>query len=105
MVSRYHLSSEYVVRSSPSRADITDGHGADVVYDPVGMIRPSLKCIAWNGRLIVIGFAAGDIEKIAMNLVLLKQCTIMGELRCCAYFGDRVRLTLLPRCQVSSGVD
>ena len=42
----------------------TDGHGADVVYDPVGMIVPSLKCIAWNGRLVVVGFAAGSIEKV-----------------------------------------
>lgn len=43
---------------------ITGGHGADVVYDPVGMIVPSLKCIAWNGRLLVVGFAAGSIEKV-----------------------------------------
>lgn len=44
---------------------ITQGHGADVVYDPVGMIVPSLKCIAWNGRLIIVGFAAGSIEKVS----------------------------------------
>ncbi|CEH16343.1 Zinc-binding oxidoreductase [Ceraceosorus bombacis] len=58
--------------------EITDSHGVDVVYDPVGMILPSLKVIAWNGRLVVIGFAAGDIEKVPMNLPLLKQCSIMG---------------------------
>lgn len=45
--------------------EITKGHGADVVYDPVGMIIPSFKCIAWNGRLIVVGFAGGDIEKVS----------------------------------------
>ncbi|CAJ0831296.1 14980_t:CDS:2 [Entrophospora sp. SA101] len=57
---------------------ITNGHGVDVVYDPVGMIQPSIKCIAWNGRLVVIGFAAGNIEKIPMNLVLLKNISLTG---------------------------
>ncbi|SNX81346.1 related to quinone reductase [Melanopsichium pennsylvanicum] len=57
---------------------ITEGYGADVVYDPVGMIVPSLKVIAWNGRIIVVGFAAGTIEKIPANLVLLKNCAITG---------------------------
>ncbi|GAA5996026.1 NADPH:quinone oxidoreductase family protein [Rhodotorula paludigena] len=57
---------------------ITGGHGADVVYDPVGMIVPSLKCIAWNGRLLVVGFAAGSIEKIPANLLLLKNVAAVG---------------------------
>jgi NADPH2:quinone reductase len=52
--------------------------GVDVVYDPVGMIEPSLKCVAWNARLLVIGFAGGDIEKIALNRVLLKNVSIVG---------------------------
>ncbi|KAJ9107061.1 hypothetical protein QFC19_002931 [Naganishia cerealis] len=43
---------------------ITDGKGADIVYDPVGLLVPSLKCIAWKGRLLVVGFAAGQIEKV-----------------------------------------
>lgn len=43
---------------------ITSGQGVDVVYDPVGMIVPSLKCVAWNARLVVVGFAAGTIEKV-----------------------------------------
>ncbi|KAI9817221.1 MAG: hypothetical protein M1827_001334 [Pycnora praestabilis] len=55
-----------------------NGRGVDIVYDPVGMINPSIKCIAWNGRLLVIGFAAGDIEKVAMNRVLLKNISIVG---------------------------
>jgi NADPH2:quinone reductase len=38
----------------------------------------TVQCIAWNGRILVIGFAAGDIEKVPANLVLLKQCTLMG---------------------------
>ncbi|KAI9705982.1 MAG: hypothetical protein M1836_005388 [Candelina mexicana] len=54
------------------------GRGVDIVFDPVGMIAPSIKCIAWNGRLLVIGFAAGEIEKIAMNRVLLKNISIVG---------------------------
>ncbi|GAA5900906.1 hypothetical protein JCM6882_005974 [Rhodosporidiobolus microsporus] len=57
---------------------ITGGHGADVVYDPVGLIVPSLKCIAWNGRLVIVGFAAGAIEKIPANLLLLKNVAAMG---------------------------
>jgi len=52
--------------------------GVDIVYDPVGMIESSLKCVAWNARLLVIGFAGGDIEKIAMNRVLLKNVSIVG---------------------------
>ena len=52
--------------------------GVDVVYDPVGMIDKSIKVIAWNGRLVVVGFAAGSIEKIAMNKVLLKNISIVG---------------------------
>jgi len=52
--------------------------GVDIVYDPVGMIEPSLKCVAWNARLLVIGFAAGRIEKLALNRVLLKNVSVMG---------------------------
>lgn len=52
--------------------------GVDIVYDPVGMIDASLKCVAWNARLLVIGFAAGKIEKVALNRVLLKNVSIVG---------------------------
>jgi NADPH2:quinone reductase len=54
------------------------GRGVDIVYDPVGLIAQSMKCTAWNGRLLVIGFAAGDIEKLATNRVLLKNVSIVG---------------------------
>lgn len=57
---------------------ITNGHGADVIYDPVGLIKDALKCIAWKGRALVIGFAAGTIEKIPMNLILLKNVSVVG---------------------------
>lgn len=49
-----------------------------VVFDPVGMILPSLKCVAWNARIVVVGFAAGSIEKIPANLLLLKQVSVTG---------------------------
>ncbi|KAJ5731016.1 uncharacterized protein N7483_005524 [Penicillium malachiteum] len=52
--------------------------GVDIVYDPVGMIETSLKCVAWNARLLVIGFAAGKIEKVALNRVLLKNVSLVG---------------------------
>lgn len=57
---------------------ITGGHGCDVIYDPVGMLVPSLKVAAWNSRLVVVGFAAGTIEKIPANLILLKNCSVVG---------------------------
>ncbi|KIM91821.1 hypothetical protein PILCRDRAFT_809785 [Piloderma croceum F 1598] len=57
---------------------ITGGKGVDVVYDPVGLIADCLKCIAWKGRALVIGFAAGKIEKLPLNLVLLKNISIVG---------------------------
>lgn len=57
---------------------ITGGHGVDVVYDPVGLLIPSLKCVAWNARLLVIGFAGGTIEKVPANLVLLKNVSVVG---------------------------
>ncbi|KAI1859704.1 uncharacterized protein JN550_011899 [Neoarthrinium moseri] len=54
------------------------GRGVDIVYDPVGMVDKSTKCIAWNGRILVVGFAAGTIEKVAMNKVLLKNISLVG---------------------------
>ncbi|KAJ6625624.1 hypothetical protein B0H10DRAFT_1782956 [Mycena sp. CBHHK59/15] len=58
---------------------ITDGKGADVIYDPVLiLLSDCLKCIAWKGRALVVGFAAGTIEKVPMNLVLLKNISLVG---------------------------
>lgn len=54
------------------------GRGVDIVYDPVGLVAESMKCTAWNGRILVVGFAAGAIEKVAMNRVLLKNVSIVG---------------------------
>ncbi len=54
--------------------------GVDVIYDPVGgpLAEPALRSMAWKGRYLVIGFAAGDIPKLPLNLVLLKGCDIVG---------------------------
>ncbi|KAJ3305178.1 hypothetical protein HDV03_001940 [Kappamyces sp. JEL0829] len=57
---------------------VTKGKGCDVIYDPVGMVDKSLKVVAWNGRILIVGFAAGQIEKIAMNKALLKQASLIG---------------------------
>jgi NADPH2:quinone reductase len=58
----------------------TGGRGADVIYDPVGgdVFDRSLKCIAWNGRLLVIGFASGRIPEVKLNRVLLKNIALIG---------------------------
>lgn len=60
--------------------ELTDGNGVDVIYDAVGgkYSEPALRAIAWKGRHLVIGFAAGDIPKIPLNLTLLKGCQIVG---------------------------
>jgi len=67
---------------------LTEGKGADVIYDPVGgpYTEPALRSIAWRGRLLVVGFAAGDIPKIPLNLTLLKGCSIVG-----VYWGEFTR--------------
>jgi NADPH2:quinone reductase len=59
---------------------ITGGKGIDVVYDPVGgaLAEPSVRSLAWLGRYLVIGFAAGDIPRIPINLLLLKSSSLIG---------------------------
>jgi NADPH:quinone reductase len=60
--------------------DVTGGRGADVVYDPVGgdAFRRSTKCIAFEGRILVVGFASGDIPSAALNHALVKNYSIVG---------------------------
>jgi NADPH2:quinone reductase len=62
--------------------EITAGHGADTIYDPVGgdIFDLSTKCLASEGRILIIGFAAGRIPSIALNRVLLKNISIVGVL-------------------------
>lgn len=67
---------------------LTGGKGADVVYDPVGgkYSEIALRATAWRGRFLVVGFAAGEIPKIPLNLALLKERAILG-----VFWGDAVR--------------
>ncbi|HVZ45779.1 MAG TPA: NADPH:quinone oxidoreductase family protein [Ramlibacter sp.] len=60
--------------------NLTGGHGADVVFDPVGgdAFDESLRCIAWAGRILVFGFASGRIPQVPANHVLVKGCDIVG---------------------------
>jgi NADPH2:quinone reductase len=65
--------------------EITGGRGANVIYDPVGgdIATLSLKCLAWEGRLLIIGFAGGTIPKIEANRLLLRNVSAVG-----LYWGD-----------------
>ena len=65
--------------------ELTDGKGPDVVYDPVGgeFTEAAFRSIAWRGRYLVIGFAAGPIPSLPMNLPLLKGASIVG-----VFWGD-----------------
>jgi len=67
---------------------LTDGRGVDVVYDPVGgpYSEPAFRSLAWRGRLLVVGFAAGDIPKLPLNLALLKGASLVG-----VFWGDFAR--------------
>jgi NADPH2:quinone reductase len=64
---------------------LTGGRGVDVVYDPVGgpYSEPAFRSLAWRGRLLVVGFAAGDIPKLPLNLPLLKGASVVG-----VFWGD-----------------
>lgn len=64
---------------------ITAGRGVDVVYDPVGdrFSEPAFRSLAWRGRHLVVGFAAGDIPKLPLNLALLKGASLVG-----VFWGD-----------------
>ena len=74
----------------------TGGHGADVVYDPVGgdVFDGSRRCIAWGGRILVIGFASGRVPDVPANHVLVKNYSVVG-----VHFGGAVArdINLLPR--------
>eukprot|EP00465_Bigelowiella_longifila_P013831 CAMPEP_0185255338 /NCGR_PEP_ID=MMETSP1359-20130426/4358_1 /TAXON_ID=552665 /ORGANISM="Bigelowiella longifila, Strain CCMP242" /LENGTH=139 /DNA_ID=CAMNT_0027839143 /DNA_START=306 /DNA_END=726 /DNA_ORIENTATION=- len=59
---------------------LTKKKGVDVIFDPVGgdFAQKAVRCMAWGGRYLVIGFAAGSIPKIPANLLLLKSCALVG---------------------------
>jgi NADPH2:quinone reductase len=68
---------------------LTNGSGVDIIFDPVGgnYAEAALRAIAWEGRFLVIGFAAGEIPKMPLNLALLKGCDIRG-----VFWGNWARL-------------
>jgi len=68
--------------------ELTNGRGADVVYDPVGgdYTDTAIRCTAWEGRMLVVGFASGAIPRLRANLLLLKGCQAVG-----VFWGDFVR--------------
>ncbi len=68
--------------------ELTGGRGPDVVFDPVGgpYAEPALRSIGWRGRYLVVGFAAGEIPRIPLNLALLKNCAITG-----VFYGEFTR--------------
>jgi NADPH:quinone reductase len=74
------LSREQQKSFSETIKRLTDGRGADVLYDPLGgdYAEPALRAMNWDGRYLVIGFAAGEIPRIPLNLALLKSCDIVG---------------------------
>ncbi|HEX2566303.1 MAG TPA: NADPH:quinone oxidoreductase family protein [Burkholderiales bacterium] len=67
---------------------LTDGRGADVIYDAVGgpYSEPAFRSIAWRGRHLIVGFAAGDIPRLPLNLALLKGASVVG-----VFWGDFAR--------------
>lgn len=67
---------------------LTDGKGPDIIYDPVGgeFAEPAFRSIAWRGRYLVVGFAAGPIPALPWNLALLKGASLVG-----VFWGDFAR--------------
>ena len=86
-LAREHGASEAINYASEDIRDrvkaLTDGKGANVVYDPVGgdVFDASLRAIAWEGRLLIVGFAAGRIPSIPANYLLVKNCAAIGVFR------------------------
>lgn len=91
-VCRAHGAEETVDYSSTDLKEalrgLTDGKGVDVVYDCVGgaYAEPAIRATAWQGRFLVVGFAAGHIPKLPLNLLLLRGCDALG-----VFWGESVR--------------
>lgn len=80
----YALEDTIDTSAEPSLKDAvkkrTSGRGADVIFDPVGgeVFEQSLRCVAWDGRILVVGFASGAIPSAKANLMLLKGSSVVG---------------------------
>ena len=83
-VAREHGADELIDYRSENLRDraleLTGGNGVDVIFDPVGgtAFDESVRSLAWEGRMLVIGFASGDIPKIAANYILVKNISVIG---------------------------
>lgn len=83
-VCKQHGADEVINYSTEDLRDrvkqLTGGEGVDVAFDPLGgdYSEPMLRSMAWGGRFLVVGFAAGDIPRIPLNLPLLKGCSVVG---------------------------
>jgi NADPH2:quinone reductase len=91
-VARAHGADELIAYGSEDLKErvraLTDGRGADVIYDPVGgdATKAVLSAINWRGRLLVVGFASGAIPEVPLNRTLIKGCDIVG-----IFWGDYIR--------------
>lgn len=91
-LARHHGADELVNYTEVGLRDavlaLTGGNGVDVVFDPVGgeAFTQSVRCIGWEGRILVIGFASGDIPKVATNIILVKNFSVTGVV-----FGEHSR--------------
>ena len=83
-VAKAHGADELIDYSKENLRDrvreLTANNGVDVVFDPVGgeMFRQSVRCIGWEGRILVVGFASGDIPSVAANMILVKNFSVTG---------------------------
>ncbi|HET6467237.1 MAG TPA: NADPH:quinone oxidoreductase family protein [Geminicoccaceae bacterium] len=83
-VAREHGADEVLDSEAPDLVarlkELTRGQGVDVVFDPVGgaMFDASLRAIAWEGRIVVVGFASGTVPQIPANILLVKNATALG---------------------------
>jgi NADPH2:quinone reductase len=83
-IARQHGADETVDYAAEDLRDrvraLTDGKGVDVVFDPVGgeAFKQSVRCVGWEGRLLVVGFASGDIPQVAANMILVKNISVTG---------------------------
>jgi NADPH:quinone reductase len=83
-VARQHGADETINYGAENLRDrvraLTDAKGVDVVFDPVGggAFEQSVRCIGWEGRILIVGFASGDIPHVAANMILVKNFSVTG---------------------------